>query len=192
MAYSGDGNDAGFHPTSSASSELGEYQSLSQTSATGEEYTETQTFADGWGAIGQPRFVVSSSTSLGSTASYGKYHCSPGLFVDECLMRDSPEPVASATSQYTTQISDYGQQPYPGYNWSAVRTQAQPHRSSILSRGTSFAPSETPTMALTSGSRKYLFYTETLRIRMLTDSEQSQSTTSGPARVSPLPARSVP
>lgn len=81
MACSNDGKDAGFYPTPSASGELGEHQSLSQTSTAGEECTEVQTSTDGWDGIGQPRPMVGSPTSLRATASYGKYHCSSRLSV---------------------------------------------------------------------------------------------------------------
>jgi hypothetical protein len=189
MAYY---NNTNFYSTSSAFGEPDAYQFLSQTSAAEEVNDQAYgTFANGWGMAGQPGPVVGSPTNLRDVANYGKYHCR--LFVDQRLRRESLDSVASSAS-YATWVDGYGQPSYSGHYWPAAGQQAQSYHSGFSSRDDSFAStvaSETSTVVPIPSSGKYLFYFSTLRNRVLTDHDQSRSTTGGLTGADPLPARST-
>ena len=99
--------------------------------------------------------------------------------------------MASATS-YETQANGYGQPSYTEQYWPAVGQQAQSYYSGFSGYDSYFASTvapETSTAIPTPSSGKSLLYFETSKIKMLTDRDQSRSTTGGSTRADPRPAR---
>ena len=188
MAYF-DTNNTNFYSTSSAFGESDAYLFLSQMSATegvGSTYTYGA-FTDQWGMAEQPGPKVDESTSL-VAAGYGKHHCID--LVSRCLTHEPTESVVSATS-YETRTNGYGQPSYTEQYWPTVGQQAQPYHSGFSSHDSFFANTvapETPTAPAPS-SGESLFYSETSKDKMLTDRDQSSSTTGGSTRTDPRPAR---
>jgi len=127
MAYFNNTDSPSFYPISEVPGEVNFYPFLAQASATEEvgvvgDYTDT-TFPGWWSTIGQPGpAVYSPTTLLATTSNCGE--CHPNFLVEQCLTREPPEPVATATS-YATRYNGYCQPPYPGNYWPAVGQQAQ-------------------------------------------------------------------
>ena len=190
MAYFNGTNNASFYSTSSAFGEPDAYPLLSQMLATegvGSTYTYGA-FTDQWGMAEQPGPTVDSLTSL-ATADYGKYHCIH--FIGRSLTYESSESAASAAS-FETQTNGYGQPSYTEQYWPAVGQQTQPYHSGFSSHDIFFAStvaSETSTAIPAPSSGKSLLYFETSKNKVLTDCDQSSSTTGGPTRAGPRLAR---
>ena len=123
MAYFDDTNSPNSYSASDFPGELNFYPSLAQTSATEEVGSYTYPPFPDW-LVRQPGPVVGSPTSVWATGSCGEYHFH--FFVDWCLTREPPEPVASATS-YAAGGNGYSQPLYPEQHWSAAGQQAQYH-----------------------------------------------------------------
>jgi hypothetical protein len=183
-------NNANFYSTSPAFGEPDAYPFLSQMSAiegVGSTYTYGA-FTDQWGMVEQSGPTAGSSTSL-ATAGYGKHHCIH--FTNLCLTYESPESAGSA-AWLETQTNGYGQPSYTEQYWPAVGQQAQPYHSGFSSHDSFFANTvapETSTAIPAPSSGKSLFSFETSKNKVLTNCDQSRSTTGGSTRADPRPAR---
>ena len=192
MAYFND--YASSYPTSSAREESNAAcQFLDQTLTTeGAKYEGSYiTFTDPWSTFEQPGPTVGSPRALPDMTGYSEYYCN--IFVDWCLTLKSPDSLDPAT-QYTTNTNGYDQPAYSDHYWSTVGQQAQFHHSGSLSQDVSFTPtvtSETPTAVHVPSSSKNLLYFQISGNRVLTDYQQSCSTTGGKTRAGLPPARSI-
>ena len=136
--------------------------------------------------------------SFVGTATQETYTVTPGpgndgrcyrdLFVDWCLMFETPESVAPATS-YATEVDSWRQPAYAQSEWPKIIEQAQPHYTGYSNQGTSFVGTTTQgTYSATPGpsSSKHIFYSTTfVRDITLTNHEKSRSTTRGKPSAGP-------
>ena len=121
-----DNTDPNFASLHSILEELNAYPFLNQTSALPYGEANDQTFTTlpcDWGLVGQPEFVIGSSTGLQGMPNHGEYHCNP--FTIRRLTGAFAEPVASASLDMT-QVN--------GYDWSAADQQAQTYHPDFWSR----------------------------------------------------------
>ena len=138
-----------------------------------------------------------SPTSDLGTAGFSRYRCN--LFSDSCLMRDSSDPVAGATS-YSGEFDSYSQPSPADPCWPAVGKQPHPEHAGFSGRGTfhtsSTMAAESCTVISTPSSGDNLLCTfEELNAQWslfyyfivipLTDHEQCCSTTGGRTRAAP-------
>jgi hypothetical protein len=190
MAYFNNTNNTNFYSTSFAFGEPDAYPFLSQMSAT-EDADDSQTYgslADRWGMVERPGPMVGPPTSSWAAASYGSYHCS--LFIDRCLTRES----LGSTSWYAAQTNGYEQPSHSGNHWPAAGQQDQSYRPSLVSWDESFTSTTAPEPSATvpaPSSGKSLFCFEALGDVVLTNRDQSRSTTGGSTRAGPPPTRSM-
>ena len=194
MVYFNYIDNATLYPTPTTPGESGAYPSLGQVSAN-EEWNVWQTFdqsAGGWNTGGQPGCAAGGPTSIQAEASFGKDN--PNPLTDRRLTCGYPVSESSATL-HPTQTYGCWQPPYPEYCEPTGDLYAQSHYSGAADWDNSFADAmalQAPAVLPTPGGCEYLFFSfETLSDRVLTDHEQSRSTTGGRIRAGNSPVGST-